>query len=79
MATKSRKPTRAEMRVIRRREYFRERLINAGTPRDRVAVAVAYLQAVLAATDQGHADAVATRVAQYVQQVAESTHTEESK
>lgn len=79
MARRRHKPTRAEMRVSRRRAYFRHRLEAAATPRDRVAVAVGYLQAVLAATDQERADAVATRTAQYLQQVAESTQTEESR
>lgn len=79
MARKPRKPTRAEMRVMRRREYFRGRLAGAATPRDRIAVAVGYLQAVLAATEEDRADVVATGVAQYLQQLAESTQTEGSK
>lgn len=72
-----RKPTRAELRVIRRRRYFEQRLFAAATPRDRLAAAVDYLQAVLAASEPDTAHDTAATAAAYLQRLAEAARTKE--
>lgn len=73
----ARKPTRAELRVARRRLYFEQRLSAAPTPRERLAAAVDYLQAVLAASEPTEANDTAGTAAAYLQRLAESARTKE--
>lgn len=75
-----RKPTRAALRVARRRQLFETRMAAATTGRERLGVCVSYLQAVLAAAiDQEAADAAARRAADHVHETAESVRTKEMR
>jgi hypothetical protein len=75
----TRKPTRAELRAVRRRRYFDERLRSAANGRQRLAIAVEYLQAVLASTDPDVAEDVAGDVVEHLRRAADATQAKEPR
>lgn len=75
----TRKSSRDERRITRRRQYFDDRLADAVNARQRLAVAVEYLQAVLAAADSDTAAVVASTAVEYLRRTAEATQMKELK